>query len=102
MPSSRSHEVLTCPRVDEVAIPATPSFNCQCQLCGARIWVAHDSPLEPARMCGACSAAHARWPTLSEAEVTWAVQRAADMSRTGAARSFGDAASLKRYRKPQR
>ena len=37
----------------------------------------------------------ARWPTLSEAEVTWAVQRAADMSRTGATRSFGEANSLK-------
>jgi hypothetical protein len=44
----------------------------------------------------------ARWPTLSEAEVTWAVQRAAAMSRTGAGRSFGDANSLKQSHKSRR
>ena len=31
----------------------------------------------------------ARWPTLSEAEVAWAVARAASLSGTGASRSFG-------------
>jgi len=52
-----SREVLICLRVDEAAIPPAPSFNCQCDLCGARIWVPHNSPLEPARMCGACGTA---------------------------------------------
>jgi hypothetical protein len=52
-----SREVLICLRVDEVAIPPAPSFNCQCDLCGARIWVPHNSPLEPARMCEACGTA---------------------------------------------
>src|SRR5262249_3533433 len=51
-------EVLACPRVDEVPIPPTPSFICQCVQCGARIWVAHSSPIEPVRACVACSAAH--------------------------------------------
>jgi hypothetical protein len=51
-------EVLTCPRVDEMPIPPTPSFNCECEQCGARVWVAYSSPIEPTRMCGACGAAH--------------------------------------------
>src|SRR5262245_20031467 len=51
-------EVLACPRVDKVPIPPTPSFICQCVQCGARIWVAHGSPIEPVRACVACSAAH--------------------------------------------
>jgi hypothetical protein len=51
-------EVLACPRIDEVPIPSTPSFNCECQQCGARVWVAYTSPIEPMRMCVACSAAH--------------------------------------------
>jgi hypothetical protein len=49
-----SREVLICLRVDEAVVPPVPSFNCQCEVCGARIWVPHNSPLEPARMCGAC------------------------------------------------
>jgi hypothetical protein len=32
----------------------------------------------------------ARWPTLSQAEVAWAVARAASLSGTGASRSFGE------------
>ncbi len=51
-------EVLACQRIDEVPIPSTPSFNCECQQCGARVWVAYTSPIEPIRMCVACSAAH--------------------------------------------
>jgi predicted nucleic acid-binding Zn ribbon protein len=51
-------EVLACPRIDELPIPPTPSFNCECQLCGTRVWVAYNSPIEPVRMCVACSAAH--------------------------------------------
>lgn len=51
-------EVLTCPRVDEVPFPSTPSFNCQCEGCGARIWVAYSSPIEPVRLCKDCSAVH--------------------------------------------
>ena len=51
-------EVLACPRIDEVPEPSTPSFNCECQQCGARVWVAYTSPIEPTRMCVACSAAH--------------------------------------------
>ena len=51
-------EALACPRIDEVPIPPTPSFNCGCQQCGARVWVAYTSPIEPMRMCVACSAAH--------------------------------------------
>ena len=56
IPDFGSREVLICQRVDEVAIPPTPSFNTQCEQCGARIWVAHSSPIEPVRMCVACSA----------------------------------------------
>jgi hypothetical protein len=52
-----SREVLICLRVDEAVIPPAPSFNCQCELCGARIWVPHNSPLEPTRICGACGTA---------------------------------------------
>ena len=51
-------EVLTCPRIDELPVPPAPSFNCECQLCGTRVWVAYNSPIEPIRMCRACSAAH--------------------------------------------
>ena len=51
-------EVLACSRIDEMPIPSTPSFNCECEQCGARVWVAHTSPIEPIRMCVACSAAH--------------------------------------------
>ena len=40
-------EVLACPRIDEVPISSTPSFNCECQQCGARVWVAYTSPIEP-------------------------------------------------------
>ena len=58
MPDFELREVLTCPRVDQVAIPSTPSFNCECERCGARVWVAHSSPIEPIRMCVTCSAAH--------------------------------------------
>ena len=36
---------------DEVPIPSTPSFNCECEQCGERVWVAHSSPIEPIRMC---------------------------------------------------
>jgi len=50
-------EVLACPRIDDVPVPPTPSFNCECERCGARVWVAYDSPIEPIRMCVACSAA---------------------------------------------
>ena len=59
---TRSREVLICLRVDEAVVPPTPSFNCQCELCGARIWVAQDSPLEPARMCGSCGTAQVSQP----------------------------------------
>jgi predicted nucleic acid-binding Zn ribbon protein len=58
MPDFECREVLACPRIDEVPIPSTPSFNCECEQCGARIWVAHSSPIEPVRMCVSCSAAH--------------------------------------------
>jgi hypothetical protein len=58
MPDFEFREVLACPRIDEVPIPSTPSFNCECEQCGARIWVAHSSPIEPIRMCVACGAAH--------------------------------------------
>jgi hypothetical protein len=58
MPDFELREVLACPRVEEVLIPFTPSFNCECEQCGARIWVAYTSPIEPIRMCVACSAAH--------------------------------------------
>ena len=36
-------------RDTEVPIPSTPSFNCECEQCGARIWAAHSSPIEPVR-----------------------------------------------------
>jgi hypothetical protein len=55
----KSGEVLVCPRVDEMPIPPTPSFNCQCEQCSVRIWVAHSSPIEPLRLCLSCSAGHA-------------------------------------------
>jgi len=58
MPDFEFREVLACPRIEEVPIPSTPSFNCACEQCGARIWVAQSSPIEPVRMCVACSAAH--------------------------------------------
>ena len=58
MSDGELREVLACPRIDDVPIPSTPSFNCECQQCGARVWVAYTSPIEPIRMCVACSAAH--------------------------------------------
>jgi len=57
MSNFESREVLVCLRVDEAGIPPTPSFNCQCELCGARIWVARNSAIEPARICATCSTA---------------------------------------------
>src|SRR5262249_25587812 len=51
-------EVLACPRVDEVPIPPTPSFICQCVQCAARIWVAPRSPIEAVRACVAGSEEH--------------------------------------------
>jgi hypothetical protein len=47
--------VLACPRIDEMPIPSTPSFNCECQQCGTRVWVAYTSPIDPIRMCLVCS-----------------------------------------------
>ena len=58
VPDFGSRGVLTCQRVDEVVNPLAPSFNTQCEQCGVRIWVAHNSPIEPARMCVACSDGH--------------------------------------------
>ena len=55
---SELREVLACSRIDEMPIPSTPSFNCECEQCRARVWVAHTSPIEPIRMCVACSVAH--------------------------------------------
>jgi len=34
MPDFEFREVLACPRIDEVPIPSTPSFNCECEQCG--------------------------------------------------------------------
>jgi len=45
-----SREVLICLCVDAAVILPAPSFNCQCELCGARIWVPHNSPSNP-RAC---------------------------------------------------
>jgi hypothetical protein len=58
MPDFELREVLACPRVDEVPFPPTPSFNCECEQCGTRVWVAYSSRIEPIRLCVACSAAH--------------------------------------------
>jgi hypothetical protein len=33
--------------IDEVPIPCKPLFNCECEQCGARIWVAQSSPIKP-------------------------------------------------------
>ena len=57
MTNAELREVLACPRIDEMPIPSTPSFNCECQQCGTRVWVAYTSPIDPIRMCMACSAA---------------------------------------------
>jgi hypothetical protein len=56
MPNVELRQVLVCPRIDEEPIPSMPSFNCGCQLCGTRVWVAHKSQIEPIRMCQACAA----------------------------------------------
>jgi hypothetical protein len=44
----------------------------------------------------------ARWPSLSEAEVAWAVARAASMSGMGASRCFDEANSPKRHHRSRR
>jgi hypothetical protein len=57
MNNSDTGGVLACPRVEELPIPPMPSFICQCAQCGARIWVAHSSLIEPMRLCVSCSVA---------------------------------------------
>jgi len=58
MPKLKSTDVLPCARVDDTPVPTTRSFIVQCVQCGARIWVAYESPIEPVRMCVLCSMAH--------------------------------------------
>jgi len=50
-------DVLPCARVDDMPEPTARSFIVQCVQCGARIWVAYESPIEPMRMCVHCSMA---------------------------------------------
>lgn len=50
-------DVLPCARVDDMPVPTARSFIVQCVQCGARIWVAYESPIEPMRMCVHCSMA---------------------------------------------
>ena len=54
-PQLKAIDVLPCARVDELPVPNAPSFIVQCVQCGARIWVAQSSPIEPTRMCVLCS-----------------------------------------------
>jgi hypothetical protein len=54
-----STDALPCPRVDDMPVPNTYSFMSQCVQCGARIWVACSSPIEPKRICVLCNVAHA-------------------------------------------
>ena len=68
MPELR--EVLTCPRVDEVPIPSTQSFNCECEQCGARVRVAYSSPIEPIRMCALQRSARRRNPKIALNKLT--------------------------------
>ncbi len=56
IPQLKAIDVLPCARVDEFPVPNTHSFMSQCVQCGARIWVACSSPIEPKRMCVFCSA----------------------------------------------
>ena len=55
MPQLKAIDVLPCARVDEMPAPNVRSFMSQCAQCGARIWVPHNSPIEPTRMCVLCS-----------------------------------------------
>jgi len=57
VPQPKSTDVLPCARVDDMPVPNTHSFMSQCVQCGARIWVACSSPIEPKRMCVLCSTA---------------------------------------------
>ena len=45
-------EVLACSQIDEMPIPSTPSFNCECEQCRARIWVEHQSNRTHPHVCG--------------------------------------------------
>ena len=40
-------KVLTCPRVDAMPVPPTPSFNCEREQCGARVSVAYTVQSNP-------------------------------------------------------
>ena len=54
MPELNSTDVHSCARVDDMPTPNTHSFMSLCVQCGARIWVACSSPIEPKRMCVLC------------------------------------------------
>jgi hypothetical protein len=43
MPDVECREVLACPRIDEVLF--RHAVNGECEQCGARIWIAHSSPI---------------------------------------------------------
>jgi hypothetical protein len=43
-------EMFACRRVDKVPIPSKPSFNCESQQCGARVWGPYNSPIKPIRV----------------------------------------------------
>jgi len=52
-----SNDVVVCTLVAESPKPSVPSFNVGCDACGARVWVSHEAPLEPTRLCPACAKA---------------------------------------------
>ena len=57
VPQPKSNDVLPCAQSRRHAGADTHSFMSQCVQCGARIWVACSSPIEPKRMCVLCSPA---------------------------------------------
>jgi hypothetical protein len=48
-------DVLTCPRVVDLATPNAASFIARCVYCNAQIWVALDSSRTVRRMCLQCA-----------------------------------------------
>lgn len=50
-------DIVACSLVSDWPKPPIPSFNVGCDVCGARVWISQQAPIEPIRLCPACATA---------------------------------------------
>jgi hypothetical protein len=75
MTNTLSSDFLECALVSRSPKPPIPSFNVGCDLCGARIWVPQQAPLEPIRLCPACAKAEIDATTRHGQPISRAIHR---------------------------